>query len=337
MSKQDYYSILGIDKNADQSTIKKAYRKLAKEKHPDSGGNEDEFKEINEAYEILSDKESKSNYDKYGHPRPTNINSNYTDMFSHFGFNQRKTTIRRGSDLRINLPLTLEEIFNGGHKTIKYNRQSACMTCNAAGGSEPITCIRCNGSGIVVEEIRTPFGVMQNVMDCQLCQSAGVIYKNKCNDCNGHGVIPKDEVIDIKIPIGVQETMSRKIEGMGQGIKNGTAGSLVIHFTEIPHKKFVRVDNDLKYNLKLPYHTLVLGGEVNIDTIDGSQIKIKVPEFNNIGDTLRVSGKGMKKMNSEYRGDLLVNLDIKMPKELTNEEFEILEKLKNDNNNVVER
>ena len=142
MSKGDYYNILGVDKNADQSTIKKAYRKLAKEKHPDSGGNEEEFKQIAEAYEVLGDEQKKSNYDKFGHSKPNQGGSSFEDMFNHFGFgfNQRnQPKNRKGGDLRMNLQVNLEEIFNGTSKTIRYNRQSACMTCNSAGGSEPIT------------------------------------------------------------------------------------------------------------------------------------------------------------------------------------------------------
>jgi molecular chaperone DnaJ len=341
MSKGDYYNILGVDKNADQSTIKKAYRKLAKEKHPDSGGNEEEFKQIAEAYEVLSDEQKKSNYDKYGNSKPSQggFSSGFEDMFNHFGFgfNQRnQSKNRKGGDLRMNLQVSLEEIFEGGTKTIKYNRQSACMTCNSVGGSEPMTCIRCNGNGFVTEEVRTPFGVMQNVTSCQLCQGDGVVHRNRCGNCGGQGVITKNEVIEIKIPIGVQDGMSMIFQGMGQAVKNGTSGSLIINFNEIPHKKYVRYENDLKYTLKLPYHTLVLGGEANIETIEGTEIKIKIPELNNIGDTLRVTGKGMKRMNSESRGDLMINLDISMPKEINDDEREILENLKNNDDSVVE-
>jgi molecular chaperone DnaJ len=341
MSKRDYYSVLGIDRNADQSSIKKAYRKLAKEKHPDSGGDEEEFKEINEAYEVLSDEQKKSNYDRFGHSKPNQggYAADFKDMFSHFGFgnNRRAQSMnKRGSDLRLNIKVSLEEIYEGAIKTIKYNRQSACMTCNSVGGSEPMTCIRCNGNGVVTEEIRTPFGIMQNVTNCQLCQGDGVVHKNRCQTCNGQGVMNKEEIIDIKVPVGVQDGMSMVFQGMGQAIKNGTSGSLVVNFNEVPHKKYVRFGNDLRYTVKLPYYTLVLGGETNIETIDGSKIKIKVPELNNIGDTLRVSGKGMKVMNSELRGDLMINLDIDMPKEINDLDRELLEKMKNIDDSVVE-
>ena len=340
MSKQDYYSVLGINRNSDQATIKKAYRKLAKEKHPDSGGNEEEFKEINEAYETLGDEKKKLNYDTYGHSKPNqnNFNGNFKDMFNSFGFGsnpRNKPMNKKGSDLRLNIKVSLEEIFEGSVKGIKYNRHSACMSCNSVGGSEPVRCVRCNGQGMVNEEIRTPFGIMQNLISCQLCQGEGQIYKNKCISCNGNGIINKEETIDVKIPTGVQDGMSMVFQGMGQAIKNGTSGSLIVNFNEIPNKKYVRIGNDLRFTLKLPYYTLVLGGETNVETIEGTKIKIKIPELNNIGDTLRVSGKGMKIMNSESRGDLMINLDIDMPKELSDTDKELLEKMKNIDNKLV--
>lgn len=335
MRKEDYYNILGVDRNADQSKIKKEYHKLCKIHHPDAGGEEEKFKEINEAYEVLSDKEKKLNYDRFGHskPRQSGFGGGFRD---NFGFNKRAQAMnRKGNDLRLNIRISLEEIFGGLTKTIKYNRQSACMTCNSVGGSEPITCVKCNGRCTVTEEIRTPFGIMQNVSNCQLCQGDGVIYRNKCTTCNGHGIVNKSETIDVKIPVGIQGDMAMAYQGMGSGIKNGSSGSLIINFTEIPHKKYVRYGNDLRYALKLPYHILVLGGEANIKTIEGSEIKIKIPELNNIGDMLRVPGKGMIIMDSESRGDLMISLDIEMPKEISNEDKELLEKMKNINNFVV--
>jgi molecular chaperone DnaJ len=340
MSKRDYYSVLGVSKSSDQAAIKKAYRTLAKEKHPDSGGDEEEFKEINEAYEVLSDSDKKSNYDAYGHSKPNQqgFNPNFRDMFnnSNFGFNPRNQSMnKKGSDLRLNIKVSLEEIFDGSVKGIKYNRHSACMSCNSVGGSEPMRCIRCNGQGVVTEEIRTPFGIIQNLINCKLCQGEGQVYKNKCIKCNGNGITNKEETINIEIPVGVQDGMSMVFQGMGQAIKNGTSGSLIVNFNEIPNKKYVRIGNDLKFTLKLPYYTLVLGGETHIETIDGTKIKIKIPELNNIGDTLRVSGKGMKVMNSEHRGDLMINLDIDMPKELSDKDKELLENMKNIDNIVV--
>jgi molecular chaperone DnaJ len=340
MAKRDYYEILGLNKNATQSDIKKAYRKLAKEKHPDSGGNEDEFKEIAEAYSILSDEGKKTNYDRYGHNPPRGgFDSNFEDMFNHFGFGfnpRNEAKNRKGSDYRISIKLTLEEIFEGGTKKIKYNRKSACGTCNSVGGHGIKTCQTCDGRGVIIEHIRTPIGIMQNAITCHSCGGHGTTYTTTCGDCHGEGIINKDEVLEIKIPVGVQDGMSMTFAGLGQAIKNGTAGSLVVLFNEIPHNKFTRNGNDLKLNIKLPYQMLVLGGKVDLETIEKTKIKIKIPEFNNIGDTLRISGKGMRYLNSEHRGDLMLVLDIDMPKEIDDKTRELLENLKNINKIVVD-
>jgi len=342
MSKRDYYDVLGIDKNADASTIKKAYRKLAKEKHPDSGGNEDEFKEIAEAYDVLSNDDKKKQYDTFGHSAPKNggFGADFSDMFSKFGFGfnpRNEARNRKGKDFRINIKLTLEEIFNGGTKKIKYNRDSACSNCNSSGGFGVQKCGHCNGQGIVIQNIRTPFGVMQNMNTCNVCEGHGTTYISMCNDCSGSGLKNKEETIEIGIPIGVQDGMASTYMGMGQAIKNGTSGSLVVVFSEIPNKNFVRYGNDLKCNLKLPYHTLVLGDKIKLNTIDDKEILINIPELNKIGDILRVSGKGMKLLNSEARGDLMVVLDIDMPTNLDDETREILENLKKVENKVVEK
>ena len=340
MSKRDYYEILGINKNADQSTIKKAYRKLAKEKHPDSGGNDEEFKEIAEAYEVLSDDNKKKQYDTFGYnaPKSGGFDSNFSDMFNKFGFNPKaEARNRKGKDFRINIKVTLEEIFNGGTKKIKYNRDAACLNCNSTGGFGVKNCNYCNGQGFVVRQIRTPFGIMQNMVTCEVCHGDGSTYITGCNDCSGIGFKNKEETVEVNIPIGVKDGMVSNYIGMGQAIKNGTSGSLVIVFSEIPHKTFMRYGNDLKLNLKLPYHSLVLGDKIKIPNIENKEILITIPELNKIGDVLRVSGKGMKLLNSESRGDLMVVLDIDMPTTLDDETIELLENLKKVENKVVEK
>jgi molecular chaperone DnaJ len=347
VNSKDYYTLLGITNEEKllnisefNKILKKKYRTLCKEKHPDSGGSEDEFKEIAEAYGILSDETKKNNYDRFGHdgPKMGGFDGNFSDMFSQFGFGfnpRSEARNRKGQDYRINIKLTLEEIFEGGTKKIKYNRKAACGTCNSAGGHGVKNCRNCNGQGVTVEYIRTPLGVMQNVSTCGVCNGNGTTYTTVCGDCGGHGIVDKEETIDINIPIGVNDNMSMVLPGLGQAIKNGTSGSLKIVFNEIPHKKFVRQGNDLKINVKLPYHTLVLGGKIPIDTIDGGQIRANIPELNNIGDTLRIPGKGMKQFKSELRGDLMVVLDIQMPTSIDDNTREILETLKNVGENVV--
>lgn len=340
MIKSDYYEILGITKNADQSEIKKAYRALCKENHPDTGGDEEVFKKIAEAYEVLSNDDKKKQYDTFGHnsPKTSGFGSNFSDMFNKFGFNPKtEARNRKGKDFKINIKLTLGEIFNGGSKKIKYNRDAACSNCNSTGGFGMQKCKQCNGQGGVIQKIRTPFGIMQNMIICDVCSGEGNTYVSVCNDCSGFGLKNKEETIEIGIPIGVQDGMVSSYIGMGEGIKNGTSGSLVIVFSEIPHKTFMRYGNDLKLNLKLPYHSLVLSDKIKIPTIDDKEILITIPELNKIGDILRVSNKGMKLLNSETRGDLMVVLDIDMPTKLDDETRELLENLKKIENKVVEK
>lgn len=336
MSKRDYYQVLGLNKNATQSDIKKSYKNLAKKSHPDVGGDEEKFKEISEAYETLSDENKRKEYDTFGHNKPNGYNRNYQDM-SGFGFNPKnQARNRKGRDYRVNIHVSLEDIFEGGTKKIKYNRDAACTTCNSVGGFGNAKCIKCDGNGYLIEHTRTPFGIIQNVVTCNHCNGLGETYQDKCGECNGSGVKTKEENIEIVIPKGVEDGMYLKYPGMGQAIQNGTSGSLIIVFNELPHKRFIRDGSNLKLNLKLPYHKLVIGGKVNIKTIDNSEIRITVPELNNIGDTLRISGKGMNINNSDSRGDLMVVLDIDMPKEINEEIKVILEKLEDIENNITE-
>ena len=336
MSKKDYYDILGINKSSNESDIKKAYRKLAKEKHPDVGGNENEFKEIAEAYEVLSNPDKKRDYDAYGHsgkPSGGFGGMNMDDLFRDFGFGgnfgQTRTRPRFGQDLRINIPLTLEEILNGVNKTIRYNRNGSCTSCNGAGGHDITTCPTCQGQGSVVKHIRTPMGVMQSVETCPSCEGQGTTYAVQCNVCQGHGVQRGEQEVSIDIPAGIEDGNMLQYHGMGNAVKNGSAGKLIINITEVAHKLYVRNGNDLKYNLKLKYPQLVLGDKIEIPTIDGGSIKIHVPEYSKSGDNLRINGKGMKQINTTNRGDMYIVLDVDFPKKVSEEERELLNKLKN--------
>lgn len=344
MSKKDYYEILGIPKDSSESDIKKAYRKLAKEKHPDMGGDEDEFKQIAEAYEVLSNPDKKRDYDTYGHngkPMGGGFGSNMDDLFRDFGFGfgnrfqQNRTRPKFGQDLRINIGLTLEEIYNGVSKTIKYNRNAACTSCNSAGGHDKTTCRTCQGQGIVIQHINTPMGVMQNVEPCPHCDGDGTTYAHVCNVCHGSGLQRGEQEITIDIPAGVHDGNMLQYHGMGNSIKNGSSGKLVVMITELTHKKFVRSVNDLKYNVKLTYPQLVLGDKIEVPTIEGTTIKVPVPEYSKLGDNLRINGKGMKHVNADARGDMYIVLDIDFPKEITDEERELLNNLKKINEIVA--
>lgn len=336
MSKKDYYDILGVNKSSNESEIKKAYRKLAKEKHPDVGGDENEFKEIAEAYEVLSNPDKKSDYDTYGHkgkPAGGGYSQNMDDLFRDFGFggnfSQNRSRPMFGQDLRINIPLTLEEILNGTNKIIRYNRNGACTSCNGAGGHDISTCPTCHGQGSVVKHIRTPMGIMQSVETCPSCYGQGTTYAVECNVCQGNGVQRGEQEVSIDIPAGILDGNMLQYHGMGNAIKNGSAGKLIVNITEVAHKSYVRNGNDLKYSLKLKYPQLVLGDKVEIPTIDGTTIKINIPEHSKSGDNLRINNKGMKQMNTNARGDMYIVLDVDFPKKISEEERELLNKLKN--------
>jgi molecular chaperone DnaJ len=348
MSKKDYYEILGVNRDASESEIKKAYRTLSKKYHPDLNPDdkeaEESFKLIAEAYEVLSNSDKKANYDRFGHVQQNqggNPFSNMDDILRNFGFgngnpfSQQPNSPRFGQDLKLNLKVTLEEIFLGVNKKIKYTRNQACGSCNGDGGTGKKTCSNCNGAGNVARIIRTPIGVMQNIETCGVCTGQGYVVETICRDCSGQGIIRKEQDMSIDIPRGIKEENSLVYNGMGNAIKSGQPGKLIIGITELPHSHFVRMNNDLKLNLKLNYTELVLGDKIELPTIDGNNIRVTIPEYSNIGDNLRITNKGLFDVNNTRRGDMIINLDIDMPKQISEEEREIINNLKNLNKKLV--
>ena len=332
MSKRDYYSVLGLAKGASQDEIKKAYRKLAKELHPDKGGDENKFKEVSEAYEVLSDEDKKSNYDRFGHNQPRGgggnpFGFNMEDIFgSHF--NQGYKQVRVGESLSITVKLTLEEIFSGVNKTYNYNRNVSCTDCEGHGGTDPYDCPSCNGSGMITNLTRTPMGVFQSSQPCPNCDAIGTKHRTPCNTCSGSGLTNIKETVEVTVPAGIQNGMTFVMEGKGQGIKSGNNGDLHIKIIELPHKVFTRIGADLKMNLKLSYPQLVLGDKVEIDTIEGNKIRMSVPEYSDVGTNLRVPFKGVSVYGKDGRGDLIVTLGIEIPKALDDEAKEAVINLK---------
>lgn len=323
MSKRDYYEVLGINKPSNPDEIKKAYRKLAKEHHPDKGGDESTFKEVSEAYEVLSDKDKKAKYDQFGHidnnmGNQDDMRNGFNDIFGQF-FRQRQqqqTRERVGENMSLTVKLTLEEIFQGVKKKYNYVRNVSCTDCSGHGGSEPQECGTCKGSGQIKQVTRTPFGFMENIMECNTCSGSGTTFKVECKTCSGHGVTKVQETIEVDIPSGVQEGMAFVMGGKGHGIKRGREGDLIIRISETPHDVFDRVGSDLKTKLKLQYHQLVLGDKIEINTIEGSKIRIPISEYSTVGQNLRIPFKGLRELNTDQRGDLIVTLDIDMPKTL---------------------
>lgn len=365
MSKRDYYDVLGVAKNASVDEIKKAYRKLAIKYHPDKNPNdkaaEDKFKEAAEAYEVLSSPEKKQRYDQFGHAgvggaaggggfsggsmNMEDIFSQFGDIFgggspfeSFFGGGGRQSGGRRvakGSNLRIKVKLTLEEIAHGVEKKIKVNKQIVCKTCDGTGAkdrSSVSTCKTCGGSGSVRKVTNTILGQMQTTATCPTCHGSGQQITAKCNVCHGEGTVRGEETISINIPAGVSEGMQLSMSGKGNAAPNGgIPGDLIILIEELPHETLKRDGNNIIYDLHVSFIDAVLGTSVEVPTIDG-RAKIKVEPGTQSGKLLRLKGKGIPEVNSYHRGDEIIHVNIWTPKALNTEERALLEKLKDSPN-----
>jgi len=360
MSKRDYYEILGIQKNASETEIKKAYRKLALKYHPDKNPDnkeaEDSFKEAAEAYEILNDPNKRNRYDQYGHAgiggaSGTNgFSMSMDDIFSQFGdifggafggfggfggTQQRRRRVNRGSNLRVKVKLTLEEIANGAEKKIKVNKYIACQTCEGSGskgGSSYSTCSSCHGTGQVTRISNTFLGQMQTSSTCPSCGGEGQTIVNKCTDCTGDGIVRGEEIITINIPAGVEDGMQLSMSGKGNtGARNGIPGDLIIMIEELEHDDFERDGVNLLHDAYVSFSDAALGSTLEVPTI-GGKARIKIVPGTQGGKVLRLKGKGLPSVNSYGAGDLLININVWTPKNLSKEEKQILEKLNNSEN-----
>lgn len=349
MAKRDYYEVLGVDRNASDKEIKKAYRKLAKENHPDVNPDdkeaEERFKEGAEAYEILSDQGKKAQYDQFGHQRQGQGGGNYhnaDDILRDFARRQHQQSRRKGQDLRINIKMTLEEMFTGMHKKIKYKKMTACQPCNGKGGHTIQRCGICNGLGSVFRTMNLGNQMVQTQSTCNACRGRGELIKDKCTTCNGVGLNNEEVFLDLDIPVGVQDGMQMINGGGGHAIMGGIDGDIIITFTQKQHDTFTRSGNDLKSNIKLTYTQLVLGDKIEIPTIDGGKIRLTIPPHSKVNDNLRVPSKGMNPFDDPnygidgVRGDMIIVLGIEIPKTVTDEETELLKKLEElQNKNVL--
>jgi len=363
MSKRDFYEILGVSKTASAEEIKKAYRKKAIEFHPDKNPgdkvSEEKFKEAAEAYEVLSDDQKRQRYDQYGHAGVGGAagggfgggSMNMEDIFSHFGDifgghfggfggfggSQRGggQRVRRGSDLRVKVKLTLAEVATGVEKKIKVKKYVLCSHCNGSGsaqGSQPVTCTTCNGSGRVTRVQQTILGQMQTASECPTCNGDGKIIKDKCSHCAGEGIVREDEVITINIPAGVMEGMQLSMSGKGNAARRGGVnGDLLVLVEEEPHPELIRDENDLIYNLLLTVPMATLGGSVEVPTVEG-KVKVTIAPGTQPGKVLRLRGKGLPSVNRYGTGDLLVNVGVYIPENLSKDEKALMEKLANSSN-----
>jgi molecular chaperone DnaJ len=355
MSKRDYYEILEVPKDADEGTIKKSYRKIAMKYHPDKNPNnkaaEDKFKEAAEAYEVLSDEDKRARYDRFGHAGVSGQQGfhsaesmNMDDIFSQFGdvfgdspfesfFGNRggpRAQGQKGSNLRIKLSLTLEEVEAGVKKTIKVKKRKSCTTCKGSGAKDGAVknCQTCGGSGYV-RQIRSTFlGQMQTTTQCPTCHGTGSIVVEACPKCRGEGRTLEDETIDIDIPAGVEDGMQLTMRGRGNaGIKGGPAGDLLIAIEVKPHADLKRDGNNLIYELYLGFPDAAIGCSVDVPTLSGP-VKIKIPPGTQSGKIFRLNGKGLPSVQAYGKGDELIYVNIWTPKKISEEEKKILEKLK---------
>ncbi len=357
MAKRDYYEILGVSKDADTNEIKKAYRKMALKYHPDKNPDdkaaEEKFKEAAEAYEVLNNQEKRQKYDQFGHAglggasgrgfggsmSMDDIFSQFGDIFGGFGFGtstgqeRRRTT--RGSNLRVKVKLTLEEIAKGVEKKIKVRKYISCKTCHgtgAAGGSSFSTCSTCHGSGQVTRITNTFLGQMQTSSTCPSCGGEGKIITNRCDACAGHGIVKGEDIIAIKIPAGVAEGMQLTVTGKGNAAaRGGIPGDLIVLIEETTHPKLFRDNNNLIFDQYLSFPEAALGTTIEVPTIEG-KARIKISPGTQPGKVLRLKGKGLPSINGYGRGDLLVNINIWTPKSLSKEEKDTLERLRNAKN-----
>jgi molecular chaperone DnaJ len=359
MAKRDYYEVLGVGKSASEDEIKKAYRKKAMEYHPDRNpGNapaEEKFKEAAEAYDVLSDQDKKARYDRFGHAGLENQGGHggqgfdMEDIFQRFGGvfgnedvfgdffgrgqgRQQRGTGERGSNLRIKVKLTLEEISTGVNKKVNIKKQTTCTTCAGSGArntADVSSCGSCRGSGYVTQVRQTFLGAMQTTVSCPTCGGTGQTIKNPCHICKGDGRTFGEETIDIDIPKGVYQDIQLSMRGKGNaGAKKGAAGDLIIAIEEVPHEHFVRDGNNIIHELFVNFADAALGMKAEVPTLEGNA-RIPVPEGTQSGKVLRMKGKGLPDVNSGQRGDQLVQVNIWTPKTISSDDRALLEKLRN--------
>ncbi len=364
MSKRDYYEILGIGKTAQKDEIKIAYRKLAMQYHPDRNPDnkeaEDKFKEATEAYEILSDDDKRARYDRYGHQgvrggadfgQYTNMNdifSQFGDIFggggggsifdeifgaagrSRGGGGQGRTRQERGADLKIRMPLSMEEIAKGVEKTVLVKKFTNCGTCSGSGakaGSGPVTCTACNGTGEVRQVSRSMFGQFINVTQCTTCGGSGQTIKDPCQTCSGEGRVKTEATLKVNIPAGVSEGNYIPLRGQGNvGRRGGPAGDALIIIEEKKHDYFVRAGNDVLYNLIISFPDAALGGEVNVPTLEGTAA-VSIEAGTQPGTKITLRGKGIPQLQSYEKGNQVIVVNVYIPTKLNAKEKVTLKEL----------
>ncbi len=346
MAKQDYYATLGIERGADPETLKKAYRKLAMQYHPDRNPGdataEHKFKEVSEAYDILKDEQKRAAYDRFGHAAFENGGAGpgrggfdftgagfadiFDEMFGEFmGGGRRGTQSRgRGADLRYNLEITLDEAFAGNQAAVRVPSSVACDACQGSGGekgAQPVACPTCDGHG----RVRATQGFFTIERTCQACNGAGKVIEKPCKVCQGAGRVRKERTLNVNIPPGVEEGTRIRLAGEGEaGMRGAPAGDLYIFLSIAPHRVFRRDGADIHCRVPIPMTTAALGGGIEVPTIEGARAKVNVAAGTQTGQQFRLKGKGMSVLRSAARGDMYVEIMVETPVALTKKQQEIL-------------
>ena len=356
-NKRDYYEVLGIDKNATDEDIKRAYRKKAKECHPDLHPNDKEaearFKELNEANEVLSDPDKRARYDQFGFDGPDMGGGAGGNPFGGMDFSgmggmgdifdqlfiggmggsaqARRNAPRQGNDVRYELRLTFEEAAKGCHKSVEFYRYENCATCGGSGakpGTQPQTCSMCKGTG----QIRQSGGWMTTVRTCPACGGSGKVIKDKCSSCGGSGRVRMRRTLELDVPAGVDDNIVLSKRGQGEpGANGGPNGDLLIQITVKPHKLFRREGTNLRLEVPISFTQAALGAEIDVPTLDGS-VKYTIPEGTQTDTEFRIRGKGIQQLGSNNKGDLIFKVRVETPRRLTEKQRELLRQFDGDDN-----
>jgi len=360
MSKRDYYEVLGVEKNSDDETIKRAYRKLAMKYHPDKNKDnkeaEEKFKEACEAYEVLSDKDKRVRYDQYGHAglegafgsggfswNDFTHQGDFSDIFGGFdsifeaffgGGGSRRSRQHsgqmKGEDLRIEMSLSLKEIYEGVTKTVKINVKDSCPDCNGTGSKDgkTTTCSQCGGQGQVRQVRQSLFGHVQTIVACPSCKGEGKIIENKCPACRGEGRTPQSKNVNVNIPAGVSEGQYIRLRGEGNAAPHGgIKGDILVHIHEKEDPILKREGANLYCEFPITFTQAALGSEITVPVIN-KKIKLKIPAGTQTGKVFKISNQGLPQVNSSIMGDLFVQVNVVTPTNLSSEEIQILEKFK---------
>ncbi len=351
MSKKDYYDVLGVSKGVDDAALKKAYRKQAMKYHPDRNTGdktaEKKFKEINEAYDVLKDAQKRAAYDQMGHAAfehgrgggaggqgfsggAGGFEDMFGDVFSDIfgGGGGGRRTVQRGNDLRYNMTITLEEAYEGKQTQIKIPTTDTCDTCDGSGakkGTKPVTCSMCGGQG----QVHVSQGFFNMTRTCPTCEGAGTIIKEKCGDCAGQGRVRTNKTINLTIPKGVDDGTRMRLTGEGEaGAFGGPSGDLYVFINIKKHPLFEREQRDLYIEAPLTIFDAMLGGSIEVPTLDGGKAKVKIPEGTQTGQIFRLRGKGMPVLNRSAFGDLMVTVQVEIPTKLTSQQKDILKNMR---------